>query len=139
MIEDVGFGVSQTVEYGYYLETAHDGRHAVCERAVNHCKPDFDDFLKGINAHPPKGDLKEWYAGVKAEAIKTAKGMAGIAETWARENHSYGANATFEVEVTNKKGKTEKRTYKRGWDNVSTDAEKGLTGYTVIDGVRKPI
>lgn len=113
MSENVGFGVAQTVEYGYYLETARDGRHGVCERAVAHFKPEFDEFLDRVNSHPPKGDLKEWLAGLKSGAIETAKGMAGESEAWARENHP--------------------------WINRTGGAERGLTGYTVVDGARKPI
>jgi hypothetical protein len=113
MTENAGFGVAQTVEYGNYLETAHDGRYAVCESAVDHYRPDFDKFLEKINANPPQGDPEKWFAKVKAAAITTAQGMALEAETWARNNHP--------------------------WENRTGDAERGLTGYTVIDGVRKPI
>jgi hypothetical protein len=113
MIDNVGFGVAQTVKYGYYLETAHDKRYAVCEPAVNHFKPDFDEFLNAINANPPKGDLKEWYNGMKNIAIEAAEGMALQAQVWAMTNHP--------------------------WTNRTHDAEKGLTGYTVIDGVTKPL
>jgi hypothetical protein len=133
MIENVGFGVAQTMEYGYRLETIHDGRHAVCERAVNHFKPEFDTFLDRINSNPPKGDLKEWYAKVKNAAIEAAEGMALQAEEWARNNHSYGADAVI---ARNEKGKA---IAKRGWDNRTGDAERGLTGYTVVDGVTKAL
>jgi hypothetical protein len=113
MTDNVGFGVSQTVEYGYYLETAHDGKYAVCEPAVNHYKPVFDEFLKIINTKTPKGDINEWYANVKNAAVEVAEGMALQAQVWAMINHP--------------------------WENRTGDAERGLTGYTVIDGVRKPL
>jgi hypothetical protein len=113
MIENVGFGVAQTVEYGHYLETAHDEKYAVCERAVDHFKPDFDKFLDKINTSSPKGSPEEWYAKVKNAAIEVAQGMALETEAWARNNHP--------------------------WTNRTGDAERGLTGYTVIDGVTTPI
>jgi hypothetical protein len=133
MTEDVGFGVAQTVEYGYYLETIHDGRHAVCERAVAHFRPAFDEFLDTINRNGPKGNPEEWYADVKAAAIKTAHGLALNTQNWAMNNHSYGTNAVI---ARDEKGKV---IAKRGCDNRTGDAERGLTGFTVIDGVKKPI
>jgi hypothetical protein len=113
MIDNVGFGVAQTVKYGYYLETDHDGKYAVCGPAVNHFKPNFDEFLKKINASSPKGDLEEWYAAVKAAGREAVEGMALETETWARNNHP--------------------------WTNRTYDAEKGLTGYTIIDGVTRTL
>jgi hypothetical protein len=113
MTDNVGFGVAQTVEYGYYLETDHDGKYAVCERAVDHYSSEFDQFINKINASPPKGDPEKWFAKVKDAAIATAQGMALYAEGWAMNNHP--------------------------WDNRTGDAERGLTGYTVINGVTRAL
>jgi hypothetical protein len=113
MSEEVGFGVAQTVEYGKPLETANDGKYAVCEKAVDHYAPEFERFLNEINSKPPKGTPEEWFEKVKNAAIATARGMALYAETWAMNNHP--------------------------WKNKTGDAERGLTGYTIIDGVIKAI
>ena len=113
MSEEVGFGVAQTIEYGKHLETAHDGKYAVCEKAVDHYAPDFSRFLDKINSSPPKGDPEKWYAAVKKAAIAAAQAMASYTEGWAMNNHP--------------------------WINRTGDAERGLTGYTVIDGVKKAL
>jgi hypothetical protein len=58
--DKVGFGVGhkappEGVTYGKYLETAHDGKYAVCQRAVDHFIPEFDAQLKNaLNKMPRK-------------------------------------------------------------------------------------
>jgi hypothetical protein len=44
----IGFGVAQGVEYGKYLETAHDGKYAVCEKAINQFVPSFNAQIEKV-------------------------------------------------------------------------------------------
>jgi hypothetical protein len=46
--EGIGFGVTQGVDYGKYLETVSDGKYAVCEKAVTHFIPDFSAMIEDI-------------------------------------------------------------------------------------------
>ncbi|GHU09753.1 hypothetical protein FACS1894151_08160 [Spirochaetia bacterium] len=40
--------ISQGKKYGYYLETAHDGKYAICKPALNHFIPIINSMIKTI-------------------------------------------------------------------------------------------
>jgi hypothetical protein len=53
--DKIGFGVGQGVWYGKYLETICDGKHGICQKAVDHFIPEFDAQLKNaLNKMPRK-------------------------------------------------------------------------------------
>jgi hypothetical protein len=78
MADKIGFAVAQRVEYGEYLETAFDGRYAICEKAVEHVMPDMNNFI-----------LRAWRAidpDAEYELEKECKRLSLLAQTWAQEN-----------------------------------------------------
>jgi 1,2-phenylacetyl-CoA epoxidase catalytic subunit len=44
--DKIGFGVAQGVEYGKWLEEAHDGKYGICRKAIDHFVPEFDAQIK---------------------------------------------------------------------------------------------
>jgi hypothetical protein len=51
--DKIGFGVGQGVWYGKYLETICDGKHGICQRAVEHVMPEFDAQFKNALKRMP--------------------------------------------------------------------------------------
>jgi hypothetical protein len=110
-MDSIGFGVGHTMEYGRYLEEAHDREYAICAKAVEHHMGAVKRAIREIEL---RGISEEnLFAHIEGILSDTCLGLAAMTEQWAQRN--------------------------KEWDYQTGDAELGLTGLVVEDGIARAI
>jgi hypothetical protein len=105
-MDSIGFGVGHTVEYGRFLEEAHDKKYAICAPAVQHYISAAEQGLHTLYLHgiPPE----QLYAYIEDILTAMCSGLAFYTESWARVH--------------------------KEWDRKTGNAEDGLVGLVVKAG-----